>query len=115
MRPVTPTDLLAAAQVLLQWRDDAWPRVAAALLDEAARADRFRRGHGVAHPRLGNGTVTSAALGRGSALAPTPAAGDRRFLAALAAVIAAVLARSEGLESHGRQCAADTGNIEQRF
>ncbi|SUZ32538.1 hypothetical protein ROE7235_02299 [Roseibaca ekhonensis] len=113
MRPVTPTDLLAAAQVLLQWPDDAWPEVAAALLDEAARADRFRRRHGLAHPRLGNGTVTSAALARGSA--PAPAAGDRRFLSALAAVIAAVLARSEGLEGHGRQCAADTGNIEQRF
>ncbi|KPP95902.1 MAG: hypothetical protein HLUCCA05_04310 [Roseibaca calidilacus] len=82
----------------------------ARMLDHATRADQHRRRHGCAHPVYGNGTLMSAALRQ----AAMPPAGDRQFLAAQGAVIAAILARLEGLESHGGQGAANTGDVEKR-
>ena len=81
------------------------------MLADAARADRYRRGHGHAHPRYGNGTLMSVAIGQ----AVMPPVGDRRFLAAQGAVIAAVLARLESLECHGGKGSADAGNVEERL
>lgn len=111
MRPVTTGDILAAARALLARPEAEWPAVLARMLWDAERADRYRLCHGHAHPQHGNGTLMSVAYGQ----ALTPPVGDRRFLAAQGAVIAAVLSLSEGLEGHGGEGAADTGNVEERL
>ncbi|MCL1629343.1 hypothetical protein M3N55_11415 [Roseibaca sp. V10] len=111
MRPVTPGDIMAAARVLLLLPEEAWEKRLEAMLSQAEAAECHRTRTGRAHPRYGNGTLMSVATPQGA----PPAMGDRRFLAAMGALIAAVLARSESLEGHGRQCAADAGNVEERF
>lgn len=111
LRPVTPGDILAAARVLMGVEDRLWPAKMILMLARAERAERYRRRTGSAHPCDGNGTLMAVAHPQ----APAPAAGDRRFLAAMGAVIAAVLARSECLEGHCGQGAADAGDVEQRL
>jgi hypothetical protein len=110
-RPVTPGDILAAARVLIAVEDRLWPVKMAQMLTRAEAAERYRRRVCCAHPRFGNGTLMAVAHPQ----APTPEAGDRRFLAAMGAVIAAVLARSERFEGHGSERPADAGNVEQRL
>ncbi len=89
MRDITHGDICAAARVLVDTPRSNWDAETARLLTEAEHADRYRRGFGIAHPRLGNGTLMAAALAR--APAPAPPASDLDYLAALAAVIEAVL------------------------
>nr|WP_255618551.1 hypothetical protein [Roseibaca sp. Y0-43] len=91
--------------------ESTWPATMARLLARAGVAERHRLRTGRAHPRYGNGTLMAVAEPQ----APMPRAGDRRYLAAQAAVITAVLAWSEGLEGHGGQGAADAGDVEERF
>lgn len=108
---MTPGDILAAARVLIAVEDRLWPVKMAQMLMRADAAERYRCRMGRAHPRFGNGTLMAVA----QLQAPAPEAGDRRFLAAMGAVIKAVLAGSERFEGHGGERPADAGDVEQRF
>lgn len=90
MRPVTPTDLMAAARVLLAV--PARLRVAEAyvLIRHTRIADDFRRDTGRLHPGFGNGTLLSLALQCPTQEPRTP--GDPEYLACIATMIDAVLA-----------------------
>lgn len=89
MREITQGDIRLAARVLLALPEADWPHVMAEMLDAAHRADCVRKALGRSHPRLGNGTLMSAAFARGPA--PEPPLSDSRYLAALCAVIRATL------------------------
>ncbi|GAB4269144.1 MAG: hypothetical protein Kow0013_20490 [Pararhodobacter sp.] len=91
MPPVTLTDLSAAARVLLAVPESRREAALAALLARAALADRTRRETGRLHPVYGNGTLMAAALAHPRADPASP--GDSDYLACLAAVIDAILAR----------------------
>jgi len=91
MRSVSHGDICAAARVLLALPEADWPRQIATLLDEAHHADRYRKAFARYHPRLGTGTLMSAALARRPA--PAPPVSETRHLQALAFVLEAVLAR----------------------
>ncbi len=107
MREITHGDIRAAARVLLVRPAADWPHVMAQMLDEAHCADRYRKSFGRHHPRLGNGTLMSAALARKPV--PEPPASDPRYLATLAASIEAVLSWRMGrakLPAEGEQSGA---------
>ncbi len=89
MREITHGDIRAAARVLLGLPETGWPRLMREMLDEAHCADRYRKAFARHHPRLGNGTLMSAAFARSPV--PEPPAADPRYLAAIAASIEAVL------------------------
>ena len=89
MREITHGDIRVAARVLLSSDEQEWPRLMAQMLSDAHHADCYRKALGRHHPRLGNGTLMSAAFGMGAA--PEPAPSDSRYLAAIRAVIEAVL------------------------
>lgn len=89
MREITHGDIRVAARVLFARSESDWPAVCARLLEDAHHADRYRKALGRHHPRLGNGTLMSAAFGMGAAPEPLPS--DSRYLAAIRAVIEAVL------------------------
>ncbi len=89
MREITHGDVRAAARVLLSCPEKDWPLLMARMLEEAHHADCYRKAQGRIHPRLGNGTLMSAAFAMGAA--PEPPASDLRYLRALGHVIAAVL------------------------
>lgn len=91
MRQITQGDVAAAARVLLNRPESAWPATMNALLHAADCADRYRKRMGRVHPVLGNGTLMAAALACDPAAEPF--AGDLPYLHAMAAVIAAVLER----------------------
>ncbi|HHX89520.1 MAG TPA: hypothetical protein GX700_07065 [Paracoccus sp.] len=82
-------DVSAAARALMAVPQAARAALMLRLLEEATRAARFRRCHGRAHPRLGNGTLMERALAR--PLAEVAGPGDAAYLAAMALVIEAVL------------------------
>lgn len=63
MRPVLPGDVSAAARVLLPVPAEARYATARRLIDEACAADLYRRRHGRAHGRWGNGTLMASAHG----------------------------------------------------
>ncbi|WP_071797115.1 hypothetical protein [Natronohydrobacter thiooxidans] len=89
MREITHGDIRVAARVLIARPEPEWPALMARLLEDAHHADRYRKAQGRHHPRLGNGTLMSAAFGIG--VAPEPLPSDSRYLAAIRAVIEAVL------------------------
>lgn len=91
MRPVTQTDLAAAARVLLALPPAARAAGLAALFARADLADRHRQATGRSHPRYGNGTLVAAALACPRAEPATP--GAHEFMACLAQVLEALLAR----------------------
>ena len=91
MRAVTLGDIRAAARVLAQHPQAARAALMAAMLQEADFADRYRKAYGRCHPRLGNGSLMSAALARAKDI-PAPRLSERDGLEALALVIHAVLA-----------------------
>ncbi len=88
MRPVTLTDLAAAARVLLALPEARRAAAMAALIVRAEAADRYRRRNGLGHPVYGNGTLLAAALAHPAA---APEAGARDYLACLALATEAVL------------------------
>lgn len=85
MRPVTITDLCAAARVLLALPEARRGAGMAALIARAETADRHRRETGCAHPAWGNGTLLSAALAHPSRDPAAPGAPDYLACLALAA------------------------------
>lgn len=89
MRPVSQTDLAAAARVLLLAPPAAREAEARSLIAQARMADAHRRATGRAHPWFGNGTLLSAALRRPAA--EPQGLGDRAYLACMAQVIDALL------------------------
>ncbi|MCB1406465.1 MAG: hypothetical protein KDK01_09435 [Rhodobacteraceae bacterium] len=89
VRPVTQTDLAAAARVLLLAPPAAREAEARSLIAQAHTADAHRRATGRAHPWFGNGTLLSAALRRPAAEPRGP--GDCTYLACMAQVIDALL------------------------
>lgn len=91
MRPVTVTDLCAAARVLLALPEDHRAAAMQALIRRAEAADRHRRETGHAHPAYGNGTLLAAALAHP---ARDPAApGAPEYLGCLALAIETLLRR----------------------
>lgn len=92
MRPVLPGDLVAAARALRPLPVPARPAAVAAMIAEAALADRFRKRLGRPHPRLGNGSLMAAASAWPQAAEPWLS--DPDWLGCLAAVIAALRARA---------------------
>lgn len=90
MRPVTLTDLTAAARVLRALPEGQREAAMAALIARADLADRMRREAGRNHPLWGNGTLAAAALAPGTRLAD-PAGPE--YLACLALALEAVLRR----------------------
>ncbi len=92
MRPVTMTDLAAAARVLLALPEARRAAGITALLARADCADRHRRTGGGVHPAYGNGTLLAAALVHPQADPATPGAAD--YLECLALVIDALLRRT---------------------
>ena len=88
MRPVTLTDLSAAARVLLALPEDRRAAALGALLARAECADRHRHATGQAHPAYGNGTLLAAALAHPGADPAGP--GDRAYLSCLAQVLEAL-------------------------
>ena len=96
MRPVTVTDLCAAARVLLAQPPARRRAAMAALVARAEAAARHRRATGRHHPAYGNGTLLAAALAHP---APDAAPGATDYLACLALALDVLLARpSEALE-----------------
>src|SRR5690606_36262901 len=95
MRPVTVTDLCAAARVLLALPDAQRTAGMAALIARAETADRHRQDTGRTHPAYGNGTLLSAALAHPSADPAAPGAPE--YLACLALATEAMLRHSPGL------------------
>ncbi|MCA0202835.1 MAG: hypothetical protein LCH92_00715 [Proteobacteria bacterium] len=82
MRPVTLTDLAAAARVLLALPEQQRRAGMAALIAGAEAADRYRQTTGRLHPAYGNGTLLAAALAHPAADPATPGAPE--YLACLA-------------------------------
>jgi len=94
MRPVTQSDISAAARVLLRVPPDRREQAARHLVERAVQADLHRLTTGRHHPRYGNGTLLSAALAHDMA---NPATGrEVDFLAAMASVIEQILAIRSG-------------------
>ncbi|MCW1934316.1 DUF7742 family protein [Pararhodobacter zhoushanensis] len=91
MRPVTLTDLAAAARVLLALPKAQRAAGLAALIARARTADQHRRDTGRNHPAYGNGTLLAAALAHPRAEPQSPGGVD--YLMCLAQVIDALLAR----------------------
>ena len=89
MRPVTLTDLAAAARVALALPPGERAAGIAALIARAGAADRHRRATGRAHPH-GNGTLGAAALTLPQADPKAP--GDADYLGCLALVLDALRA-----------------------
>lgn len=92
MRPVTQTDLMAAARVLLVTPAAARETEAAGLINQAVIADAYRRETGRLHPRFGNGSVVSAALAHPQGTPEIP--GDREYLSCMALFLDVLLARA---------------------
>lgn len=85
MRPVTLTDLSAAARVLLALPEGRRRAGMAALIARAETADRHRQATGRLHPAYGNGTLLAAALVHPLADPATPGAPEYLACLALAA------------------------------
>ncbi len=92
MRPVLPSDLRAAAGVLLAAPEAEWPALAAQLVWQSDTADRYRKRLGKAHPRFGTGSLLAASLARGAP--PGPAFMTDRVKCALVVVLQALLSRA---------------------
>ena len=92
MRPVTLTDLAAAARVLLALPEAQRAAGMAALIARTEAADRHRREAGRGHPAYGHGTLLEAALAHPSRDPDSP--GARDYLACLALVTEALLRHS---------------------
>ena len=92
MRPVTLTDIAAAARVLLALPEAQRAAGLAALLARATAADRHRCDTGCNHPAYGNGTLLAAALAHPCAEPRSPGSAD--YLACLAQVIEALVAHN---------------------
>jgi hypothetical protein len=90
MRPVTITDLNAAARVLMALPEPQRPAAMTALIARAAIADQHRRLTGRQHPAYGNGTLLAAALAHSRAGETTDETG---YLTCLACAIEAVMDR----------------------
>ncbi|SDY08242.1 hypothetical protein [Citreimonas salinaria] len=90
MRPLVHGDVTTAARVLLTVPPQCRHALAARMIHEAACADAYRLLTGRAHPKLGNGTLMSAALAHGPA--PEPMLDNRDYLSCLGLMIDALLA-----------------------
>ncbi|MGY6536661.1 MAG: DUF7742 family protein [Pararhodobacter sp.] len=90
MSPVGLGDLAVAARALMAVPAHRRAKVMRAMIRQADRAHRYGQRTGRLHPRLGNGTLMSAALARPQARFSGPA--DADWLACLAEVVAAVMA-----------------------
>lgn len=89
MRPVTQTDLCAAAKVLLCTPEAARAAEARRLIHHARAADAYRRATGRVHPRFGNGTLLSVALTQPRRDPDAP--GDVDYLTCMALVLEILL------------------------
>ena len=94
MRPVTVTDLCAAARVLLALPEAQRATGMAALIARTERADRYRRETGCCHPAYGNGTLLAAALAHPARDPDCP--GARDYLACLGLACEALLRHGAG-------------------
>lgn len=92
MRPVTLTDLAAAARVLLALPEAQRAAGLAALLARAQTAEQHRRDTGRNHPAYGNGTLLAAALAHPRAEPQSP--GTQDYLTCLSLVLDALVARN---------------------
>ncbi|MBN8294192.1 hypothetical protein JI664_19630 [Rhodobacter sp. NTK016B] len=98
MRPVTLTDIAAAARVLLALPEGRRRAGMAALIARAERAEHHRVTTGRCHPLYGNGTLLSAALAHPARDPPYDPVCDRNrpgasdYLACLALVTEALCA-----------------------
>lgn len=92
MRPVLHGDVTMAALALLAVPPDARAALLARILDEAERADRFRRQTGRAHPLWGGGSLMAAAMTRPRAREPY--LDDPGYAACLAMLFDALGARA---------------------
>jgi len=92
MRPVTLTDLSAAARVLLALPEGRRAAGMAALIARAEAADRHRQTTGRLHPAYGNGTLLAAALAHPAADPARPGAPE--YLACLALAAGALVGRA---------------------
>lgn len=88
-----PGDLEAGLRVLLACPPSRRAARAAALLRQAAIADRFRQRSGQAHPRYGSGSLMSAALRHPRA--PLPDHCDASYRACLSVLLCAIAARCD--------------------
>jgi hypothetical protein len=89
MRPVTTTDLIAAARVLLAFPEAKRPVAMRVLVARAQIADRHRLTTGRLHPAYGNGTLLAAALAHGQQWPDT--SDEATWLECLASAIDGVL------------------------
>ena len=89
MRPVTVTDLCAAARVLLALPEERRAPAMLALIARADLADRHRLATGRLHPAYGNRTLLAAALAHPAR--DPEGAGNRDYLACLAQAADALL------------------------
>lgn len=94
MRGLAQSDITIVARLLIGLPEVAWEQSIRDLLDRAHAADLYRKRLGRLHPLWGNGTLAGAAqlVDRRAAMPPEPFLSDRRFFAALGAVIDGVMA-----------------------
>jgi len=89
MRPVLVTDLLYAGRALLRVKPEMRIDKALKLIENAERADRFRRVTGMRHRGFGDGTLAGAA--QASGLVPEPEICDPDFARGLIVVLRAIV------------------------
>jgi hypothetical protein len=102
MRAILIDDILALSHFLLLVPEPQRMRAVATLLAETHLADQFRKRTGRAHPQLGNGSLTSAAMMRRGSVR-TGIASDLDYLAAIRAAV-------DGLTAWKRQQAQRGGH-----
>ncbi|WP_417807588.1 hypothetical protein [Thioclava sp.] len=89
MRPVLDGDLIALARVVMTWPSAQRGARLAEAISQVEEADAHREREGRAHPKWGNGSLMSWALGYP---AGSRDAGNPEYLRALAAVCTALIA-----------------------
>ncbi|GKY88739.1 DUF7742 family protein [Sinisalibacter aestuarii] len=92
MRPVLHGDLTMAGLALLAAPPEARPMLLARMLEEADRADSYRKTTGRAHPHLGCGSLMSVAMSRPRMAEPY--LDDPDYAACLGLVLQALVARA---------------------
>ena len=93
MRPVLDGDLIALARVVMTWPAAQRGARLAEVITQVEAADAYRRREGRAHPKWGNGSLMSWALGQPKG---SRDAGNSDYLRALAAVCAALIVHRTG-------------------
>ena len=97
MRPVLDGDLIALARVVMTWPAAQRGARLAEVITQVEAADAYRRREGRAHPKWGNGSLMSWALGHPSERRD---AGNPEYLRALALVCTALSAYQSDGKSH---------------